>query len=286
MAHTAVLASRAMRGMACVLVLVASTATAQEAVEYRSLRASRPDGRSIAVKDLTLERDAYRINLRSGVVHLLAPVGRETVGAVFIGDGSYQLTPATDSERRHLQLVSGSTEGLSDRFRRSVLLFTDRTAEELLAHAPVMTGAPDQAATRAYEEYLQREQAAGLPNFHLRLLADLLNRPARKDGVFLAFVEGQNYSPVLLAVDPLGISNLTSRFSFFGGEEVALVSFDRTNGGLWYASAFARDAVRGRGKPVRLQVDATHYDIDTTLQGSGLRGTTTIALTPTVDGIR
>ena len=275
-----------MRGMACVLVLVASTASAQEAVEYRSLRASRPDGRSIAVKDLTLERDAYRINLRSGVVHLLAPVGRETVGAVFIGDGGYQLTPATDAERRHLQLVSGSTEVLSDRFRRAVFLFTDRTPEELLAHAPVVTGAPDQAATRAYEEYLQREQTAGLPNFHLRLLADLLNRPARKDGVFLAFVEGQNYSPVLLAVDPLGISNLTSRFSFFGGEEVAMVSFDKMNGGLWYSSAFAPQAMRGHGKPIRALARATHYDIETTLDGAALRGRTTISLTPTADGLR
>src|SRR5580765_1729386 len=275
-----------MRGMACLLVLVASTSFAQEAAEYRSLRASRPDGRTIAVKDLTLERDAYRITLRSGTVHLLAPVGRDTVGAVFIGDGSYQLSPATDNERRHLQLVANRADVLSDRFTRLILLFTDRTAEELQASGTVAAGAPDQAATRAYDEYLQREQTAGLPNFHLRILADLLNRPARKDGVFLAFVEGQNYSPVLLAVDPLGVSNLTSRFAFFGGEEVALVSFDKTNGGLWYSSAFARDAVRGRGKPIRLLADATHYDIDTTLQGSGLRGTTIITLTPMADGIR
>jgi peptidase M1-like protein len=276
-----------MRGIACALVLIAaSTASAQEAVEYRSLRASRPDGRSIPVKDLALVRDAYRINLHSGVVHLLAPVGRQTVGAVFIGDGSYQLTPATAAERRHLQLVSGSTEVLSDRFKRLVLLFTDRTADELLAHAPAVTGTPDQAATRAYEEYLQRDQTGGLPNFHLRLLADLLNRPARKDGVFLAFVEGQSYPQVLLAVDPLGVSNLTPRFSFFGGEEVALVSFDRTNGGLWYSSTFAEQAARGHGKPIRLLADAGHYEIETTLDGTALRGRTTITFAPTADGLR
>jgi hypothetical protein len=270
--------------MACVLVLLASAASAQEAAEYRSLRASRPDGRTIPVKDLTLERDAYRISLRSGVLHLLAPVDRDTFGAVFIGDGSYQLTPATDAERRHLQLVSGSAEPLSDRFKRMVLLFTDRTVEELQAHTPVATGAPDQAATRAYEEYLQREQNANLPNFHLRVLADLLNRPTRKDGVFLAFVEGENYSPVLLALDPLGLSSLTSRFSFFGGEEVGLVSFDRTNGGLWYSSS--SQPYNGHGKPIRMLADATHYEIDTTLEGSAVRGKTTISFTPTVDGLR
>src|SRR5947207_13838778 len=117
-----------MRVMTCLFVLLASTASAQDAAGYRELRASRPDGRTISVRDLTLERDAYRINLRSGVVHLLAPLGPDTFGAVFVGDGSYQLNPATTAERRHLQLVSGNID-FADRFTRLILLFTDRTAQ-------------------------------------------------------------------------------------------------------------------------------------------------------------
>jgi hypothetical protein len=275
-----------MRVIASVLlVLVASTASAQDATEYRDLRASRPDGRRVPVKDLVLERDSFRITLQSGAVHLIAPLGKDTFGAVFIGQGNYLLNPATPSERRHLQLVSGSTEVLRDRFTKLILLFTDRTAADLLAHAAVETGTPDPAATRAYEDYLDR-QRNNLPNLHLRVLADLLNRPARTDGVFLAFVEGQDYSPVLLAVDPLGISNLTKSFSFFGGEEVALFSFNNLNGGLWYSSTYAKQAVDGRGKPARMLADASHYDIDTTLDGGSLRGTTTITFEPTVDGVR
>src|SRR6185503_14585085 len=134
-----------MRVIACVLLLlVASRASAQEATEYRDLRAARPDGRKVTVKDLILERDAYRITLRSGVVHLLAPLGKDTFGAVFIGEGEYLLNPATASERRHLQLVTNTTEVLKDRFTKLVLLFTDRTAAEILAHAPAATGSPDQ----------------------------------------------------------------------------------------------------------------------------------------------
>src|SRR6188508_3072618 len=84
--------SRAMRVMTCLLlVLVASTASAQDATEYRDLRAARPDGRRVPVKDLVLERDAFRITLQSGVVHLLAPLGKDTFGAVFIGQGNYLL---------------------------------------------------------------------------------------------------------------------------------------------------------------------------------------------------
>src|SRR3972149_1454704 len=175
---------------------------------------------------------------RFGVVHLLAPLGADTTGAVFMGEGAYSLNPATAAERRHLALVSGNArlETLTDRFTRLILLFTENTAAELLAHAPPATGAPDPAATRAFDEYVQKQLTGAHPNLHLRVLADLLNRPARSDGVFLAFAEGQTYAPVLMAVDPLGISNLTTRFGFFGGGEVAVVSFDPLNGGVWDSS--------------------------------------------------
>ena len=271
-----------MRLFACVLLLTASTASAQDVTEYRDVRDARPDGRAVPVKGLTLVRDNYRIQLNSGVVHLLKPAGSDTFGGIFIGDGEYELQPATDVERRHLQLVTGDPklETLSDRFSRLILLFTDRTAAELAAHAPATTGPPDAAATRVYDDYLQRQLSRGLPNLHIRVLADLLNRPGRTDGVFLAVVEGQKYPPALIAVDPLGTSSLSSRFVFYGGEEVAFISFDESNGGFWYSSTLGRDAVGGRGKPTRLFADATRYEIDTTIDSRTLRGTTTITLTP------
>jgi aminopeptidase N len=277
-----------MRLTACLILLVASTASAQEVPEYRELRAARPDGRTIPVKALTLERDAYRIELRSGVVHLLAPVGGETFGAVFVGEGSYQLTPATVAELRHLQLVTGDNrlEALTDRFTRLMLFFTDKTLAELSAHAPIATGSPDAAATGAFEDYLERQRERIQPNLHIRILADLLNRPGRSDGVFLGAVNGQSRGEAIMAVDPLGISNLAPRFGFYGGEEVAHISLDSENGGFWYASTYAPKAIGGRGKPNRPLAEATHYEIDTTFEGTGLRGSTTITLTPLVDNLR
>jgi hypothetical protein len=120
----------------------------------------------------------------------------------------------------------------------------------------------------------------------VRRRADLLNRPMRTDGVFLAYVEGQAHPPALLAMDPLGISNLTSRFASFGGEEMALVTFEHDNAGRWYSSTFAASAVGGRGKPSRAIADATHYDIDTTIDGGSIRGRTTITVRPLADGVR
>src|SRR5687767_401521 len=74
---------------------------------YAALRGARPDGRKVTVSGLTLERDAFRIQLDSGVVHFLAPVEGRTVGAVFLGEGSWRLTAASETERRHLGLVTG-----------------------------------------------------------------------------------------------------------------------------------------------------------------------------------
>ena len=149
-----------MRTISCLILLVvlsASSTLAQDVTEYRQLRGARPDGRTIPVKGLTIARDGYRIELRSGVVHLLAPFGNDTFGAVFIGEGVYQLSPATPAERRHLSLVTGNDrlEVLSDRFTRSIFLFTDRTAAEMLAHAPA-TRAPRRTEEAIRQAVLRR----------------------------------------------------------------------------------------------------------------------------------
>src|SRR6266540_2102180 len=70
---------------------------------YVALRAARPDGRTIAVNNFVFDRDVYHVTL-NGTLHLLAPVNGSTVGAVFTGQGSYELTPATETERRMLAI--------------------------------------------------------------------------------------------------------------------------------------------------------------------------------------
>ncbi|HKO54383.1 MAG TPA: hypothetical protein VJ276_00815, partial [Thermoanaerobaculia bacterium] len=59
--------------------------------DYRALRDARPDGRTIALHRFTFERDAYRFTL-DGTLHL---VGDDNAIAVFLGRGTYELTPAT-----------------------------------------------------------------------------------------------------------------------------------------------------------------------------------------------
>src|SRR5437588_7178773 len=74
---------------------------------YAALRGARPDGRKIPVQGLVLERDAFRFQLDSGALHLLAPVEGRTIGAVFVGQGSYRLNPAIQTEARQLAIYAG-----------------------------------------------------------------------------------------------------------------------------------------------------------------------------------
>lgn len=271
------------------LLVVSLPATAVEVPEYLAIRAARPDGRRVNVQGLKLSRDAYALHFKSGAFHLLAPVGGRTFGAVFLGDGSWELRPATEGERRHLNLVTGDKdlEVMTDSFTSMVLLFSDATAGELEAHSAVATEAPDARAIKAYEDHLEQQKKKYQVNLHLRVLRDLLNGVDPRNGAFLAIVDGKNYAPMLLSVDPLGIGNLAAGFGWFGGEEVSLLSFDDQNAGFWYLSTYKDAAKSGRGKPLTMMADALHYTVDTTI-GSKLEieGTTTIRLIPMIEGMR
>ncbi len=275
--------------------LIAAGAAAPDPT-YAALRAARPDGRTIAVHGLVLERDAFRFELASGTLHLLAPVAGRTVGAVFVGDGSYRLVPASETERRHLALTAGTNlEVLTDRFDSLVLLFTDDTAAEIARAAPIATGAPDARATSLYEAYFKRQKRDFATNFQLRLLRDLLAQPepaAERPsagagvGVFLAFVEGKRYPPALAAYDPQGAEGLGIA-QMMGGDTTVFDVADAERGGVWYSSPSRADAAAGRTPPAAPFADALRYRITTTVAKSAdIAGTAAIDLRVLSAGLR
>ncbi|MGA7615152.1 MAG: M1 family aminopeptidase [Thermoanaerobaculia bacterium] len=259
-----------------------------EIPEYQSLRAALPDGRIVAVEGFGLTRDAFQFHFRTGSFHFLAPVDGHTFGAVFIGEGSYELVPANESERRHLGVVLGdpNVRALSDTFDSLVLLFSDRTAFDIASIGRMTTGPADPAAVHIYREYLERQRKDYEINLHLRILRDILDANP-SSGVFLAPVDGHKYAPALIAVDPLGIGNVTASFASFGGEESALLSLDQNNGGFWYLASSRKGWPAGHGKPLQFPVDATDYVVDTTIaSNTSITGDTTITLRTTRPGLR
>jgi hypothetical protein len=255
---------------------------------YAALRGAKPDGRRIPVKSLILERDAFRFQLDSGALHLLAPVDGRTVGAVFVGEGSYRLSPATSNERRQLALSSGgekSFETLSDTFANLLLLFTDGTLAELERHGAVQSGTPDSQAIDVYEEWLKKQRKDFRTNFHLRLLADLLNTPGRTDGVFLALVNGRQHPPALAAVDPDGAEAL--RISArLGGEDTLFYVAHLDRGGIWYLCD-RKEEIGKRPSPEKRLADALDYRIETVVErDADIVGEAVIRFQPLVEGLR
>ncbi len=256
---------------------------------YAALRAAKPDGRTLPVTGLVLERDAFRFEFASGTFHFLAPVEGRTIGAVFLGQGTFRLTPATPGERRRLALDSGSDpktfETLTDSFTRLVLLFGDDTAAELALSAPIQTGAPNREALDAWEAHLKRQRKDYHANFHLRILADLLDIPGMTSGGFLAFLEGQKIGAALAAVDPRGVEALGVGAG--GKEDTMFYVLDPTKGGTWYESESAAEIKGGRRTALWRSTDATHYDVETAVaRDEDVAGTTTIHFQVTTAKLR
>jgi hypothetical protein len=277
--------------LALVSLAVALPLRAATDPTYAALRGARPDGRKIPVRNLVLERDAFRFQLDSGAVYLLAPVAGRTIGAVFVGKGSYRLVPAAPYEARQLALSSGAGldkgfEALSDTFDDLFLLFTDDTLAELERHAAIQAGAPDPHAVDVYEGWLKRQRKDFKTNFHLRILEDLLNTPGRTDGVFLALVDGDKVPPALAAVDPDGAEglNISSRL---GGEDTVFWVVDSDKGGIWYLCDRKGEVERREPTPEKRLADALDYRIETEVErDADIVGQATIRFQPLVDGLR
>ena len=259
------------RSALAALALAAALATPLQAATdptYATLRGAKPDGRKIPVQNLVLERDVFRFQFDSGAFHLLTPVDGRTIGAVFVGQGSYRLSPASPSETRQLALSSGGGEDfetLSDNFEDLLLLFADDTAAEIQLHAPIQTGAPDPKALQVHEAWLKRQRKDIKINFHLRVLRDLLNNPGLTSGVFMALINGRRYPPVLAAVDPDGAEALQIA-PRFGGEDTIFFVFDPNKGGAWYLSDQQGEVTRKRAIPEKRLADALDYRIETTVE--------------------
>jgi hypothetical protein len=287
-----------LRSLAFLLLLGALVLTAASAVRaetavpdltYAALRAARLDGRHIPVQNLELERDAFRFRFESGAIWFLAPVGGRTFGAVFIGQGSYQLTPATRNERQHLSLASGGGadfETLSDTFEDLLLLFGDDTAAELQLHAPVQAGTPEPRAATALAKWLERQRKDFRTNFHLRVLRDLVNTPNLTSGAFLALVSGKKYPPALAAVDPDGAEALGFG-GRLGGEDTLFYVPDENRGGFWYHCDRQGEVKRGKALPGKRLTDALSYRIETEIaRDTDVKGSTTIRFQTLVPNVR
>lgn len=197
---------------------------------YTQLRTIGLSGEYSSLENLVLKRDTATITFKQGQLYFLAPVEGKITGAVFIGEGEFQMTPTVSIEQRYLGLLTG-TPSITEKFSKMVLRFTDSTYDEIKKASGVSTGASNSAARDALEDnrrllrkgkaYSRPNVAAGLLRYNLdaRLLFDLMSPGPH--GFFQAYFTGKRFGDMLFGIDPMGAPFVTP-------EEVVLAVYPRT----------------------------------------------------------
>ncbi|HEX7829078.1 MAG TPA: M1 family aminopeptidase [Thermoanaerobaculia bacterium] len=244
------------------------------------MRAAKPDGRTIALTNFKFERDVFTFTL-NGKLHLLTAVDGKTPGAVFIGQGSYQLDPATPAERMTLGLHSGKKDftTLNDTFDSAIFLGTALPLAAEKASAPAQEAASPQATDR-WNDYMKKQKKDLHTNLHVRVLQELVDGG---EPFFFSWLDGKSQPASAIIVDPRGAEAVRLVNSDMGGEQSMLFVRHDTKGGIWYSSRYRSEVEKGAGPRVLPPADAHHYHIDSTIRGAELDATTTMTFTPNHD---
>ncbi len=264
-------------GLASIVFLLGQTAGASLS-EYQALERQKLDGRQVAVSGLTIERDAFALQL-DGTVYLFEEVMEQTPGGVFVGQGKWLLEPASERERHHLAVIQSDPqlEVLRDTFEVAILRYWDDTTAEILAAGELSTGAVAPQAAKAVDAW--RDSKARLEkSLSLRLLRAATNDEGLAGKPFFALVEGKRWEETRLGIDPAGL---------FDDEEV-YVTFQGEKGGS-YAEHLESEVESGAylyAHPKTL-VDVQHHAIDTHIvKNSDLEATAEITFSVLAPALR
>lgn len=220
-------------------------------------------GEYTAVNNLVLQRDAATFTLKSGEIYFLTPAEGKTTGAVFFGDGEMTLTPPVDSEKKMLNFFTDSPD-LKEQFSQLVIFFTDTTFDEVKSSPNVKMSSNGSQSAKARDAFREKETLLKNQfryNMATRLLIDAYAPP--RPGFFTTFIEGKKYSKLVYQLDPLGIEEVSP-------EQVMLLNYSDTSGGIWTAFHLADEYKKGTAKSStdRRVFDLTKHDLDVTLKGT------------------
>ena len=238
-------------------------------------------GNYATVNNLTLKRDAATFTLKTGDIYFISPVENKVTGAVFMGTGEMSMVPPMEAERNSIKIFTGE-EGIKEEFTNLVLRFTDKTFEEIKAspNATMKSGGP--AANQARDQFRSNQELNRKrfrDNRELRVLYDLYN-PSH-EGFFNAFIDGKRFGKLFYQVEPFGVP-------FVAPEEVSLMSWGDSDGGIW--AAFHREEEFKKGTASssedRRIIDITHHDIEGAIKGSHLTATDKITFRNLIAGTR
>jgi hypothetical protein len=263
---------------------------------YTQLREIGFSGEMATVQNLEFKRDVGRFQLQQGTLYFLSPVMDRVTGAVFVGQGRFQMRPSTETDRRLLRYLVGDVEDptqISEPFEQLIIHFTDNTYDELKTKATVQRGSVPGSVVDLFKDHQKELRRELRQTIELRILDDLYN-PNRSlhaadghstyRGLFAAFIKGQKHKKLNFGTDPLGfLPGLPSP------EEVGLISNDRDDRGIWALSHYEDEYINqtASSNETHLEYDITHYQIETTIdRGEQLTGSAQVTFTPLEPGLR
>jgi hypothetical protein len=233
------------------------------------------------VNNLVLKKDRAIFTLKSGEVYFTTPVKGRTVGAVFIGDGEMSLTPPNEIEKKSVAMFIDAPE-VKEQFSQLVMMFTDKTFDEIKNSPSAKMGAGGAAAARAKDVFREKEillRKTFRFNLSSRILADFYT-PERA-GFFTSFIDGKNYGKLVYTLDPLGLPEVYP-------EQAALLNYSETNGGIWTAFHLQEEYEKGTANSWtdRRIYDITKHEMDVAIQGTRVLVKDVLTLQMRAAGVR
>lgn len=264
---------------------------------YRQLR-DVGLGQTYRLDNFTLSWDVGTFQFQKGTLTIVNPVNGVETGAIFVGEGHFDLKPVLHLDTKELERRTGSPEANED-FTEVVFRFTREAWSKFLPGLGEQTGMPPEAATafgRWRERMRQRrEQAQGFTEYLLKgetmdnVEADLMAafyNPAHP-AFFNAYLHGKKHKDLRYFVR----ARVGALPQLDSPEEVALINYDPEgmDDGVWYLAHLKSEYLNhtaNSGEDRRLFA-TRRYKIETVIsKNEHLFSTATITFASLVAGER
>jgi hypothetical protein len=264
---------------------------------YRQLRGIGL-GQAFRFDNFTLVWDAATFQFQKGILIFLNPVNGVATGAIFVGEGHFNLKPATPLDARELSRRTGATE-VNEDLTEAVFRFTGEARLRFFTGLGAQTETPPEALAvfNHWKERMRQRsdpalsftqsllQGETMDNVDADLLAALYN--GTHPEFFNAYLRGKKHKDLRFFVR-VRVGALPQIDS---PEEVALVDFDPEgmDDGVWYLahlkSEYANHSADSRQD--RRLFATCRYKIETVIAKNGhLFSTATISFESLVAGER
>jgi hypothetical protein len=264
---------------------------------YRQLRGVGL-GKTFRFDNFTLSWDTGTFQFEKGTLTFLSPVNGIVTGAIFIGEGHFNLKPVLPLDARELARRTGAPEA-NENFTEVVFRFTGDARMKFLAGLGMQTEPESEAGSvlNQWRERMRqrREQALGftqsllqgetMDNVDADILAAIYN-PSHPE-FFNAYLRGNKHKDLRFFVR----NRVGALPQLDSPEEVALINYDPEgmDDGVWYLSHLKSEySNRTASSSQDRRMFATHrYKIETVIaKNEHLFSTATISFEALVAGER